>query len=55
MAKTLSVREAVARLGCTRTYIYALLCEGKLRGARKHGRVWRIPASAIEARLKARE
>lgn len=51
----LNVREAISRLGCTRTYIYDLLCEGKLPGAQKKGREWRIPLAAIEQRLKERE
>jgi excisionase family DNA binding protein len=56
MAKTtLNVREAIAWLGCTRTYVYDLLCEGKLPGAYKKGRAWRIPLTAIEQRLKERE
>lgn len=55
MAKTLSVRDAITKLGCTRTYIYDLLCEGRLQGAYKEGRVWRIPVAAIEQRLKERE
>jgi excisionase family DNA binding protein len=56
MAKTtLNVREAITLLGCTRTYIYDLLCEGKLPGAYKEARAWRIPQAAIEQRLKERE
>lgn len=52
---TLNVREALTLLGCTRTYIYDLLCEGKLPGAYKKGHSWRIPLAAIEQRLKERE
>jgi excisionase family DNA binding protein len=53
--KTLSVRETIARLGCTRTYIYDLLCEGKFQGAYKLGHAWRIPVTSVEQRLKERE
>jgi excisionase family DNA binding protein len=52
---TLNVREAITRLGCTRTYIYDLLCEGKLPGAEKRGKEWRIPLAAVEQRLRERE
>jgi len=51
--KTLTVRAAASRLGCTLKYIYDLLYSGRLAG-RKVGRTWRIPADAVEARLKQR-
>lgn len=49
---TIGVREAALRLGFTQKYIRDLLYEGKLPGARKEGREWRIPASAVERRLR---
>ena len=51
--KTLSVREAAQRLGCTLKYIYDLLYSRRL-AARKAGRACRISAKAVEARLKQR-
>jgi excisionase family DNA binding protein len=51
--KVLSVREAAKRLGCTLKYVYDLLYSGRLP-ARKSGHQWRIPAEAVEARLKQR-
>ena len=50
-----TVREAAMMLGCTLKFIYDLLYAGRLEGATKVGRVWRIPRHAVEARLKARE
>jgi excisionase family DNA binding protein len=41
--KQLSVRESALRLGVTLKFIYDLLYAGKLRGAQKVGRSWRIP------------
>ena len=51
--KTMGVRTAAQRMGCTLKYIYDLLYSGRLRG-RKVGKRWHIPAHAVEARLKAR-
>jgi excisionase family DNA binding protein len=45
--RILTVKEAARRKGCTLTYVYALLAAGRLPGARKAGRVWRIPAASI--------
>ncbi len=53
-AFSVTVRNAAQRLGFTRKYIYDLLYSGGLRG-RKVGRRWRIPAEAVEARLKTRK
>lgn len=50
--KVLSVRETAQRLGCTLKYVYDLLYSGRLP-AQKRGQQWRIPAKAVEARLKA--
>ncbi len=52
--KTIGVRAAAQRLGCTLKYVYDLLYSGRLPG-RKVGKQWHIPAHAVEARLKARE
>lgn len=56
MTKDLEVSaiEAARRLGVGLDYLYSLLWTGKLQG-RKVGKQWRIPAEAIEARLKQRE
>jgi len=51
--KELSAIEATRRLGVGLDYLYSLLWTGKLQG-RKVGRRWRIPAEAVEARLKQR-
>lgn len=53
--KSVSVRDAARMLGCTRKYLFDLLYEGRLTGAHKVGRQWRIPVRSLEARLKARE
>jgi excisionase family DNA binding protein len=50
---TIGPREAARKLNVTITYIYSLLYSGKLP-AEKVARQWRIPLSAVEARLKQR-
>jgi excisionase family DNA binding protein len=50
---TIGAREAARKLNVTITYIYSLLYSGKLP-AEKVARQWRIPLSAIEARLRQR-
>lgn len=52
---TLTVRQAAMKLGNTQKYVRDLLYEGRLPGATKVGRAWAIPASAVEAHLKARQ
>jgi excisionase family DNA binding protein len=52
--KTLTAVEAARRLGVGLDYLYGLLWTGKLEG-QKEDRMWRIPAAAIEQRLKERE
>lgn len=49
----LSAIQAARKLGVGLDYLYSLLWTGKLQG-RKVGKQWRIPAEAIEARLKQR-
>jgi excisionase family DNA binding protein len=50
--KELTVQQTALRLGVTLKYVRDLLYEQKLPGAYKKGRVWVIPASAIEKRQK---
>jgi excisionase family DNA binding protein len=52
--KALTVQQAAMKLGVSLKYVRDLLYEQKLPGARKRGRVWEIPATAVEDRLKAR-
>jgi excisionase family DNA binding protein len=51
--KTIGVREAARLLKFTIKYVYDLLYTGKLPGS-KQARQWRIPLSAVEARLRQR-
>jgi excisionase family DNA binding protein len=51
--KELSAVEAARRLGVGLDYLYSLLWTRKLQG-RKVGKQWRIPADAVDARLKQR-
>ena len=46
-------REAAQRLRVRLDVVYALLWAGKLPARKQDGR-WLIPASAVEARLKAK-
>jgi len=51
--ETRSIREAARQLGVSIRFVYDLVWSGKLP-AQKVDKVWRIPASAIDARLKQR-
>jgi excisionase family DNA binding protein len=51
--ETVGVRETARKLNVTTKYIYDLLYSGKLP-ATKVARKWRIPLSAVEARLQQR-
>ena len=51
--RDLSAVEAARKLGVGLDYLYSLLWTGKLE-ARKVGRQWRIPAKAVESRMKRR-
>ena len=51
--QTIGVRDAARKLSVTIKYVYDLLYMGKLPG-HKIGRQWRIPAEAVEDRLKKR-
>jgi excisionase family DNA binding protein len=51
--KTVGIAEAARKLNVTLKYIYDLVYSGRLP-AEKTGRTWRIPESAVEARLKQR-
>ena len=44
MEKTMRIREAAKRWNITERRVSALCKEGKIKGARKQGRVWLIPA-----------
>ena len=52
--KEISAREAAVRLGLRLDSLYALIWAGKLQAHKLDGR-WRIPAAAVEERLRARE
>ncbi len=52
-ARDLSPREAAERLRVRLDTLYALIWAGKLEAHKLDGR-WRIPFSAVEARLKQR-
>jgi excisionase family DNA binding protein len=52
-AEAVSIREAARQLGISIRFVYDLVWSGKLQ-AQKVDKVWRIPASAIQARLKQR-
>jgi excisionase family DNA binding protein len=52
--QTIGVREVARKLNVTTKYVYDLLYCGKLLGAEKVARQWRIPVEAVEARLKQR-
>lgn len=54
-AKSLSVRETASRLGHTQKYVRDLLYEGRLKGAKKVGRQWAIPAATVEGRIRDRQ
>ena len=49
----LTAVESARRLGVGLDYLYSLLWTGKLP-ARKVGKQWRVPAEAIEERLRKR-
>ncbi len=53
MAEAVSIRDAARQLGVSIRFVYDLVWSGKLP-AQKVDKVWRIPASDIEARLKRR-
>lgn len=55
MPMSFTVRQAARQLGYTQKYVRDLLYEQKLPGAYKNGRVWLIPAEAVEKWLKVRE
>ena len=50
----LSVTEACMRLRTVPNYLYQLLRTQRLAGTKVDG-VWRIPAAAVEARLRQRK
>lgn len=52
--KYLTPRQAATALGIRMDTTYALIWAGKLVAEKSDGR-WRVPLSAVESRLKARE
>ena len=52
-SQSLTVKEFARRKGCTLKYVYDLLAVGRLRGARKVDRVWRIPVGAAGTKTTA--
>lgn len=52
--KMLAVAEVARETGFTLNYIYNLLYSGRIQGAKKAGREWRIPAQSVET-LKRRK
>jgi excisionase family DNA binding protein len=50
----ISVRAAARSLGIGLKRVYELLYDERLRGAEKRGGRWRIPLSAVQARLKVK-
>ncbi len=55
MTKNLTPTEMARQMGCTLDWIYRELRAGRFRGAVKIAKHWRIPASAVQQRLKERE
>ena len=53
-SELLTAMESCRRLGISLDYLYRLLYSQKLPGTKENG-VWRIPVSAIEARLRQRK
>lgn len=51
----MTVRQAAQELGVMLNHAYALVYGGRLPGAQKIGRMWRIPREAVLARKMARE
>lgn len=52
--KELTAAQSCRRLGITLDALYRLLYAAKLPGRKVEG-IWRIPASAVEARMKTQE
>lgn len=46
----LTVSEVARRKGCTLKYVYDLLQAGRLPGAVKNGKTWKIPEQALGQR-----
>ncbi len=53
--KTISVRETVKALGCSRQNVYNLLVEEKLPATKDKRGEWRISAKAVQGRAAARK
>lgn len=50
--ETVSIAEAMARLGCSRTRVFALLKDGTLQRSKRIGRRLMLLASSVEAAAK---
>jgi len=55
MAKNLTSSQAARQMGCTLDWIYRELRANRFAGAKKFGKEWQIPISAIRARLRRRK
>ena len=53
--KTLSVRETLKVLGCSRQNVYNLLAEEKILATKDNRGEWRISAKAVQSRAAARK
>jgi excisionase family DNA binding protein len=54
-SENFTVYQAARELGCTSQWVRVLLAEGRLPGAEKVDREWRIPASALVPLKQRRE
>lgn len=55
MKQRMTVKEFARRRRCTTKYVYDLLAAGRLRGARKTGKVWSIPRTCLGKRRARKE
>ena len=52
--QSMSVRDVARTLGVSIKFVYDLIWAGTLQ-AEKVGKTWRVPATAVDARIKLRE
>ncbi len=55
MAENLTPSQAARQMGTTLDWVYRELRAGRMRGAVKSGKQWKIPAQVVKERAKARE
>ncbi|MDA1315610.1 MAG: excisionase family DNA-binding protein [Acidobacteria bacterium] len=55
MTTFITVKEFARTRRCTTKYVYDLLAAGRLKGARKQGRVWRIPEACVQKQSRGKE